>query len=61
MLFSLKNVGATYQRAISIIFHYMMNKKMEDYVDDTLAKSIQRKTHLVDLGPILDRMEKFSL
>ena len=34
---------------------------MEDYVDDTLVKSAQRHTHLQDLGPILDRMEKFSL
>ena len=39
----------------------MMHKIMEDYVDDTLVKSIQHNTHLQDLGPILDRMEKFSL
>ena len=34
---------------------------MEDYVDDTLVKSAKQHTHLQDLGPILDRMEKFSL
>ena len=34
---------------------------MEDYVDDTLVKSVKHHTHLQDLGPILDRMEKFSL
>ena len=34
---------------------------MEDYVDDTLVKSVKRHTHLQDLGPILDRMKKFSL
>ena len=61
MPFGLKNVGATYQRAVTTNFHDMMHKTMEDYVDDTLVKSAKRHTHLQDLGPILDRMEKFSL
>ena len=61
MPFGLKNAGATYQRVVTTIFHDMMHKTMEDYVDDTLVKSAQRHTHLQDLGPILDRMEKFSL
>jgi hypothetical protein len=61
MPFGLKNVGATYQRVVTAIFQDMMHKTMEDYVDDTLAKIMQCKTHLTDLGPILDRMEKFSL
>ena len=39
--FGLKNVGATYQRVVTIIFHDMMHKTMEDYVDDTLVKSMQ--------------------
>ena len=39
MPFGLKNAGATYQRAITTIFHNMMHKTMEDYVDDTLVKS----------------------
>ena len=34
---------------------------MEDYIDDTLVKSVKCNTHMQDLGPILDRMEKFSL
>jgi len=38
-----------------------MHKTMEDYVDDTLVRSAKRNTHLQDLGPILDCMEKFSL
>ena len=58
MPFSLKNSGATYQRAVTIIFHCMMHKTMEDYVDDTLVKGAKCNTHLKDLGPILDRMEK---
>ena len=59
--FGLKNVGATYQRVVPTIFHDMMHKTMEDYVDDTLVKSAKHHTHLQDLGPILDHMEKFSL
>ena len=61
MPFGLKNASATYQRVVTIIFHDMMHKTMEDYVDDTLVKSEKFHTHLQDLGPILDRMEKFSL
>ena len=61
MLLGLKNVDATYQRAITTIFHDMIHKTMEDYVDDTLVKSTKFNTHLQDLGPILDCMEKFSL
>ena len=36
MPFGLKNVGATYQRAMTTIFHDMMHKEIEDYVDDIL-------------------------
>ena len=39
MPFGLKNVGATYQWAMTTIFHDMMHIFMEDYVDDILAKS----------------------
>ena len=39
MPFGLKNASATYQRAMTTIFHDMMHKNMEDYVDFTLAKS----------------------
>lgn len=46
---------------MTTIFHDMMHKNMEYYVDDTLAKSKKRDTHLYDLGLILDRMEKFQL
>ena len=57
MPFGLKNIGATYQRAMTTIFHDMMHKNMEDYVDDTLANSKRRYTHLDDLEVILYCME----
>ena len=34
---------------------------MEECVDDTLEKSMERKIDLIDLSPILERMEKFKL
>ena len=61
MPFGLKNVGATYQREMTTIFHDMMHKNMEDYVDDTLVKSRRSDTHHKDLSLILDRMEQFQL
>jgi hypothetical protein len=39
MSFGLNNVGATCQRAIVTLFHDMMNKEIEAYVDDMIAKS----------------------
>ena len=38
MPFGLKNEGATYQRTMTAIFHDMMHKEMEDYVEDIMAK-----------------------
>jgi len=35
----LKNVGATYQRAMVALFHDMMQKEIKVYVDDMIAKS----------------------
>ena len=37
--FGLKNAGATYQRAMVTLFHDMMHKEIEVYVDDMIAKS----------------------
>ena len=37
--FGLKNVGATYQRAMVMLFHDMMHKEIEVYVDDMIVKS----------------------
>lgn len=39
MLFGLKNVGATYQHATITLFHDIIHKEIEFYVDDMIAKS----------------------
>ena len=38
MSFGLKNAGATYQRAMVALFHDMMHKEIDIYVDDIIAK-----------------------
>ncbi|GLJ16330.1 hypothetical protein SUGI_0276010 [Cryptomeria japonica] len=60
MPFGLKNAGATYQRAMTTIFHDLMHVTMEDYVDDLLVKSIDRNTHLDILSVAFDRLEKYK-
>lgn len=49
MPFGLKNVGATYQRAMTIIFHDIFHDIVEDYVDNILTKSKTRIEHHVVL------------
>ena len=61
MPFGLKNARATYQRAMTTIFHDMMHTFMEDYVDDILAKSHTREGHLEILDKIFTRLEKFNV
>ena len=39
MSFGLKNAGATYQQAMVALFHDMMHKEIEVYVNDMIAKS----------------------
>jgi hypothetical protein len=39
MTFGLKNAGATYQRAMNYIYHDLINKLVEIYIDDIVVKS----------------------
>ena len=39
MPFRLKNLGATYQRAMTTIFYDMLHRNLEDYIDDIVVKS----------------------
>ena len=45
MLFGLKNAGATYQRAMVTLFHDMMHKEIEVYVDYMIVKSQGEDDH----------------
>jgi len=61
MSFGLKNVGATYQRAMVTLFHDMMHKEIEVYVDDMIAKSKSEEEHLANLRKLFERLRKFKL
>ncbi|XP_045822052.1 uncharacterized protein LOC123914933 [Trifolium pratense] len=61
MPFGLKNAGATYQRAMVTLFHDMIHKEIEVYVDDMIAKSQGEEEHLVHLRKLFARLRKFKL
>ena len=61
MSFVLKNAGATYQRAMLALFHDMMHKEIEVYVDDMIAKSRTKEEHLVNLWKLFERLHKYQL
>jgi len=61
MLFGLKNADATYQRAMVNLFHDMMHKEIEVYVDDMITKSCTSKDHLIDLRKLFKRLIKYKL
>ncbi|RDX92471.1 Retrovirus-related Pol polyprotein from transposon 17.6, partial [Mucuna pruriens] len=61
MLFGLKNVGATYQRAMVALFHDMMHKEIEVYVDNMIAKSKTPEQHIEDLRKLFIRLQKYRL
>ena len=45
MPFELKNAGATCQRAATALFHDLMHKEVEVYVDDMIVKSETKERH----------------
>jgi len=61
MTFSLKNAGATYQRAINFIFHEFIGKIVEIYIDDVVVKSGDFTKHLADLRKVLECTRKHGL
>ena len=61
MPFGLKNAGATYQRAATTLFHGMMHRDVEVYVDDMIVKSRDRSDHLAALQRFFDRIRQFRL
>jgi len=61
MSFGLKNASATYQRAMVTLFHDMMHKEIEVYVDDMIAKSASEEEHLFNLKKLFERLRKYKL
>ena len=59
--FGLKNVGTTYQRATTTLFHDMMHRDVEVYVDDMIVKSQDRVDHLTTFERFFKRIRQFRL
>jgi len=61
MPFGLKNVGATYQRAMNSMFHDFIEKFMQVYIDDIVVKSSSEEDHLNHLRQSFERMRQYGL
>ena len=61
MPFGLKNAGATYQRAMTVIFDDLLHRVVECYVDDLVVKTKRRADHLDDLRTVFERLRKHKL
>ena len=61
MPFGLKNVGATYIRAMTTIFHDMIRKDIEVYVNDVIIKSHESSDHLRHLRKFFDGLSHYNL
>jgi hypothetical protein len=54
MTYGLKNAGATYQHAMNYMFHDLISKLVEIYIDDVVVKSASAEGHLGDLRQVLE-------
>jgi hypothetical protein len=61
MTFGLKNASATYQRAMNYIFHELIGKIVEIYIDDVVIKSLNHDSHLKDVKRTLECARKHGL
>ena len=52
--FGLKNADATYQRAMNYIFHELIGKIVEIYIDDVVVKPKGYQEHLANLRNALE-------
>jgi hypothetical protein len=61
MTFGLKNVDATYQRAMNYNYHDLIGKLVEIYIDDIVVKSTSIGGHLGDLRQVFEQTKRFGL
>ena len=61
MPFGLDNTGATYQRAMNVIFHDILGHHMEVYIDDIVFKSKRANKHVDHLRKRFEMMKHHQL
>lgn len=61
LAFGLTNARVTHQRAMMALFHDMMFKEIEVYVDDIIVKSRKERDRIAHLRKLLERLRKYNL
>nr|KYP45445.1 Transposon Ty3-I Gag-Pol polyprotein [Cajanus cajan] len=61
MSFGLKNVGEKYKREMNLIFHDLIGKFVQVYIDDIIVESKRKDEHLLHLKLSFERMRKHEL
>ena len=61
MPFGLKNVRSTYERVATTLFHDMMHRDVEVYMDDMIVKSRDRVDHLATLQRFFERIRRIEV
>lgn len=61
MTFGLQNAGATYQRAMNMIFHELLGNIVEVYINDIVVKSVEFDFHLADSRWSSEKMCQYGL
>jgi hypothetical protein len=56
-----KKAGATYQKAMNLIFHKLLGSAMKVYIDDIVVKSAEFDSHIADLHKAFDKMHRCGL
>lgn len=60
MAFDLKNSWTKYTRMEGKLFHGILGKSMQAYVDDMLVKIKEEYTHMEDLAACFQIMKEFN-
>jgi len=61
MPFGLKNAGSTYQRIVTKMFKKQLDRNVEAYIDDMVAKSKAVENHITDLAKTFESLRKHRL
>lgn len=61
MPFGIKSAEETYQRVMVTVFHDMMHKEIQVYVDDMISKSQSEENHMDPLQKLFEHLRKFQL
>jgi len=59
--FGLKNAEATYRRLMDYVFHDMIGRNVEVYVDDIVVKSDSCGQHVSDLKEVFQALRKYRM